>query len=322
MALAVVVLAAGMGTRMKSKIPKMLHEAAGRPLLEHVLRAVQPLNPERVVVVVGHGSSLVKDRMKAYDVTYVIQEQQLGTGHALLQAKDALRDFVGDVLVLNGDGPLIKTETLQDLVATQRGQRGMTLVTCRVADPTGLGRIVRNAGGKVFKIIEEKDASPDEKHISEVNPGLYIFDATVFDKAAGLSSDNAAGEYYITDLPGLYLGAGDDVNTLTVADETEVLGVNDRRHLAHIDKILRNRIRDRWLTAGVTMTSIETTFIDDTVFLGPDVILEPGVILKGETHIGEGAHVGAYAYLEDCTVEAGGRVAPHTVRRGEMLSAG
>ena len=320
MALAVVVLAAGMGTRMKSTTPKMLHEAAGRPLLEHVLRAVQPLNPERVVVVVGHGSSAVKERMKAYDPVFVTQERQLGTGHALLQAKEALQDFVGDVLVLNGDGPLIKTETLQDLVAKQRGGRGMTLVTCRVGDPTGLGRIVRNAGGKVFKIIEEKDATPDEKHISEVNPGLYIFDATVFDKAVGLSSDNAAGEYYITDLPSLYLQAGDDVNTLTVADETEVLGVNDRRHLANIERILRDRVRDRWLTAGVTMTSPETTFIDDTVFLGPDVVLGPGVVLTGETHVGEGARVGAYACLENCTVEAGARVAPHTVRHGETLA--
>ena len=319
MPLAVVVLAAGMGTRMKSKIPKMLHEAAGRPLLEHVLRAVAPLNPERVVVVVGHGSDAVKERVAAYDVTFVTQEKQLGTGHALLQAKEALSDFVGDVLVLNGDGPLIKTDTLQRLVAEQRGRRGMTLVTCKVADPTGLGRILRNAGGKVVNIVEEKDASPDEEHISEVNPGLYIFDATVFGKAARLSNGNAAGEYYITDLPGLYLRAGDDVSTLTVEDESEVLGVNDRRHLAHIDKILRDRIRDRWLTAGVTMTSPETTFIDDTVFLGPDVVLGPGVILKGETHVGEGAQVGAYAYLENCTVEAGARVAPHSVRRGETL---
>ena len=320
MALAVVVLAAGMGTRMKSKLPKMLHEAAGRPLLEHVLRAVQPLNPERTVVVVGHGSEAVKERVSAYDVTFVTQEKQLGTGHALLQAKEALRDFVGDVLVLNGDGPLIKTETLRDLVALQRGRRGMTLVTCKVGDPTGLGRILRNAAGRVFKIVEEKDASPDEKHISEVNPGLYIFDATVFDKASGLLNDNAAGEYYITDLPHLYLSAGDDVNTLSVADETEVLGVNDRRHLAQIDKILRDRIRDRWLDAGVTMTSADMTFIDDAVFVGPDVVLEPGVVLKGGTHIGEGAQIGAYAYLEDCTVEAEARIAPHTVRRGGTLA--
>jgi bifunctional UDP-N-acetylglucosamine pyrophosphorylase / glucosamine-1-phosphate N-acetyltransferase len=314
MSFSVVILAAGMGTRMKSSLPKMLHEAAGRPLTEHVIRAVAPLGPTKTVVVIGHGAEQVKARLSSYDVDFVLQEKQLGTGHALVQTETALKDLQGDVMVLNGDGPLLRTETLGQLVNAQKGQEGMTLITCKVSNPTGLGRILRDATGDISSIIEEKDTTPEQKKITEINPGIYIFDKTVFEKAKQLRNTNKAGEYYITDLPTHYLQAGSKVRSVLVADETEVLGVNDRKHLAQIDKILQDRIREKWLVAGVTMISPESTFIDDTVELARDVVLEPGVILRGKTVVGEGVRIGAYSYLTNVEVEAGSSIPPHTVK--------
>ncbi len=242
MPLAVVVLAAGQGTRMKSDLPKVLHEAAGRPLVEHVLRAVYPLGPERVVVVTGYKAEEVEAKLAGESVQFARQTQQLGTGHALLQTKEVLEDFDGAVMVLNGDGPLLKTETLKRLAQTQGDSgAGMTLVTCEVNDPTGLGRIIRKADGSVAKIVEEKDATEEERHVREINPGIYIFNRDVFSVAAGLSNDNAAGEYYITDLVDLYLRAGHAVQAVKIEDETEILAVNDREQLAAVERILQAR---------------------------------------------------------------------------------
>jgi bifunctional UDP-N-acetylglucosamine pyrophosphorylase / glucosamine-1-phosphate N-acetyltransferase len=315
MSFSVVILAAGMGTRMKSKVPKMLHEAAGRPLTEHVIRAVLPLTPTKIIVVIGHGAEQVKAKLSHYNVEFVLQEKQLGTGHALMQTESALKDLQGDVMVLNGDGPLLRTETLGQLVNAQKDRDGMTLITCNVSNPTGLGRIIRDANGNISSIIEEKDTTPEQKKITEINPGIYIFDSTVFAKGKSLGNNNKAGEYYITDLPTLYLQAGSKVRSVLVADETEVLGVNDRKHLAQIDKILQDRIREKWLVAGVTMISPESTFIDDTVEIARDVVLGPGVILKGKTVIGEDARVGAYSYLTNVKVQAGSSIPPHTVKQ-------
>lgn len=241
---AVVILAAGQGTRMKSPLPKVLHEAAGKPLLEHVLLAVAPLRPERTVVVVGHRAEDVEARFQDYPVTFVRQDFGLGygTGLALEQTKGALSGFAGELLVLNGDGPLVKTATLRALVQAQAGQgEGMTLLTCVMQDPYGLGRIVRAEDGSVARIVEEKDATPAEKALREVNPGLYVFDRHVFEMTARLTNDNASGEYYITDLVDLYLRAGYRVQGVVGDDETEVLGVNDREQLALVARILLAR---------------------------------------------------------------------------------
>lgn len=319
MALAVVILAAGQGTRMKSALPKVLHEAAGRPLLEHVLRAVAPLNPEHTVVVIGHGAEAVRARFSGAPVVFVEQREQLGTGHALLQAGPALAGFDGAVMVLNGDGPLLRTETLAALLEAHQTGTGITLLTCRVSDPRGLGRIVRGEDGSVQRIVEEKDATEAEKQLSEINPGIYLFDSDVFRYAGTLSNDNAAGEYYITDLVALYREAGKRVTAVVVADETEVLGVNDRQHLAQVDRLLRDRIRARWLQAGVTMIAPEQVFIDDTVELSPDVVLYPGVWLRGRTVVGSGVTIGPYAVLTDCEVGPGIAVAPFTAAYGERL---
>jgi len=242
--LGVVILAAGQGTRMRSPLPKVLHEAAGKPLLEHVLLAVGPLKPERTVVIVGHQAEAVEARLGDFPVTFVRQDFSLGygTGLALKQAQEALADFDGDLLVLNGDGPLLKTETLRALVQAQAEQAdGMTLLTCVMNDPHGLGRIVRNSDGGVARIVEEKDAAPEERALREINPGLYVFDRHVFELAAQLGNDNASGEFYITDLIDLYLRAGYRVQAVVGDDETEVLGVNDREQLALVDKLLRER---------------------------------------------------------------------------------
>ena len=316
--LAVVILAAGQGTRMKSALPKPLHEAAGRPLVEHVVRAALPLGPAHIVVVVGHGAALVEARLKAYPLSFATQKEQRGTGHALLEAEGALKSFEGRILVLNGDGPLLRTETLRALIRSSRD--GMALLVCEVADPTGLGRIVRAEDGTVARIAEEKDASPEEKRVREINPGIYLFGPEVFALSRGLSSDNAAGEYYLTELVSLYLAAGRAVRGVRVADETEVLGVNDRRHLAHIDHLLRDRVRERWLLEGVTMIAPEQIFIDDTVSLAPDVTLYPGVWLRGETAVGRGAVIYPHAHLEDCRVAEDAVIPPHTVARGETFS--
>ena len=246
MPLAVVILAAGKGTRMESDLPKVLHQAAGKTLVEHVIRAVVPLEPEHVVVVTGYKAEEVETQLRGETVQFARQTEQLGTGHALLQTQEVLQDFVqnsgGAVMVLNGDGPLLKTETLRTLEQTQQDSgAGMTLITCEVADPRGLGRIIRKADGSVAKIVEEKDATQEERQVHEINPGIYIFNREVFEVAAHLSNDNAAGEYYITDLVDLYLKAGQSVQAVKTEDETEILAVNDQAQLAMVERVLLER---------------------------------------------------------------------------------
>lgn len=317
MPLTVVILAAGRGTRMKSTLPKMLHRAAGRPLLEHVVRAAQALRPERIVIVVGEDEARIRAHFAGQRLDFVRQPEPLGTGHALQQALEVIEADGGDTLVLNGDAPLLTGETLRGLLAGhRRGQGGMTLLTYEVDDPSGLGRIVRGRDDAVLRIVEEKDAGPDERAIREINPGFYLFDDRVFRLAACLTNDNAAGEYLLTDLVALYQREGLSVRAQLGQDEAgRLVGVNTRAQLARAERLLRDRIRRRWLTQGVTMHSPEQTFIDDTVELARDVLLEPGVVLRGATRVGEGATIGAYAYLENTEVPAHAQVPPHAVER-------
>jgi len=313
--LAVVVLAAGEGTRMRSRTHKVLHEVAGKPLLEHILAATRPLAPERTVVVVGYAGDAVRSRFAGRGLTFVTQDftTGYGTGHALNESSKGLDGFAGNVLVLNGDGPLLTSATLEALVDTLGDDDGMALLTCVATDPSGLGRIVRGEDGRLEAIVEEGDATPEQRAIREVNPGVYLFGADVFGRAALLRADNAANEYYITDLPKAYLADGRRVSTL-LADERELLGVNDRAQLAVAERVMRQRLRERWLRAGVTMLDPDTTYIDQDVELSGDVVLEQGVVLRGATHVGEGARVGAYSVLTDAVVAPGEVTAPHTVR--------
>ena len=317
--LGVVVLAAGQGTRMRSELPKVLHEAAGLPLLEHVLRAAAPLNPARSVVVVGHGAERVRDRFRAWDVSFVTQEEQLGTGHAFRQAGPALAGHEGPLLVLNGDGPLLTTDTLRRIVAAPGPGDAMALLACELADPAGYGRILRGEDGAVRGIVEEKDATPEQRRILEVNAGTYLFVDDALGRAERLDNDNAAGEYYLTDLVAMALAEGSGVATASCDDPREAMGVNTRAQLAEAEDVLRQRIRRRWLAEGVTLRDPATAYIDPDVTLSSDVVLDPGVVLRGATHVGEGARIGAYAVLTDCTVAPGAVVPPHRVATGESL---
>jgi bifunctional UDP-N-acetylglucosamine pyrophosphorylase / glucosamine-1-phosphate N-acetyltransferase len=327
-AVAAVVLAAGRGTRMHSALPKVLHEAAGVPLLGHVLAALEAGSPVRRVVVVGHGADAVRERFGRRDdggrpgregVEFALQSEQLGTADALRAAGAVLGAWPGTVLVANGDDVLLRGETVRRLLeAHHRGGAGMSLITTEVDEPTGLGRVVRDAGGGVRAIVEERDADDATRALHEVNPGLYAFDGGVWSLLEQLGRGNAAGEYYLTDMVAAYIDAGLPVRGVeSGSDPAEPIGVNDRAQLAHAERFLRERVRRRWLEAGVTMHDPSTTFVDGSVELAPDVVLEVGVVLRGTTRVGEGARIGAYAVLEDCEVQPGAAVAPHTVERGE-----
>lgn len=319
----VVVLAAGQGTRMRSSLPKVLHEAAGHPLLEHVLRAVEALAPERVLVVVGHEAQAVRERFAGRSVSFVEQTEQKGTGHALLATRSELEGSARNVLVVYGDQPLVDPATLEGLVEEQRRHGGAVMLTYEIDHPFGLGRVVRSPDGAIEKVVEEKDASPEQRMIREVYPGVFLFDEAVFELAADLTDDNAAGEYYLTDMVELYLRSGRGLRAFRGHDSMrELIGVNTRAELARAEALLRRRVRERWLEAGVTMQAPATTYLDDSVELARDVVLEPGVLLRGATRVGEGARVGAYAVLFDCTVEPGASVPPHSVARGKIFGAG
>ncbi|ULH15600.1 bifunctional UDP-N-acetylglucosamine diphosphorylase/glucosamine-1-phosphate N-acetyltransferase GlmU [Deinococcus sp. KNUC1210] len=318
----VVVLAAGAGTRMRSKLPKMLHQVLGRPMVAWSVRAAQQLGARDIVVVTGHGAAQVEAALAPLGVRFARQEQQLGTGHAFLQAAHQLRGGA-DVLLLYGDSPMLPASTLRALLDAHRsGHNALTVLTSELPDATGYGRIIRAPSGEVLKIVEEKAATPQEKLVREFNSGVYVMNAAAPELAERIGNDNAAGEYYITDLLALYRQSGSRVAAFRIADPGEVMGANDRVQLAELENIMRARINEAHMRAGVTIQDPATTLIEDTVTIAPDSLLEPGVILRGETYIGEGVTVGAYSVLSDCVLEDGVTVKPHSVLEGSHVGRG
>lgn len=302
----VIVLAAGEGKRMKSALPKVLHPLLGRTLLGHVLAAAAPLRPDRTLVVVGHGADQVTAHLAeiAPEATPVVQPQQRGTGNAVRVALDAVPEVDGTVVVLNGDVPLLRPETVAALVETHESSgAAATVLTAEVANPTGLGRIVRTPDGMLERIVEERDASPEERQIREINAGIYAFDAAQLRAMLGkLTTDNDQGEEYLTDVFGLLVADGQTIAAHPAADPTETLGCNDRVELAGLRRRLRDRINERWMRAGVTITDPETTWIDVTVTLAQDVVIDPNTQLKGATTVAEGATIGPDTTLIDTAV--------------------
>ncbi len=319
----VVILAAGLGTRMRSKVPKVLHPLLGRPMLRYPVEAARQSGARETVVVVGHGAERVMEALADQGVRFAHQKEPLGTAHALAAAKPALQNFTGALLVTSGDTPLISKRTLHRLKEALGAQgRGMIVLTMKKDDPYGYGRIVRGADGRVARIVEEKDASPEERAITEVNTGVYAFDARVWDLLAKVKNDNRAGEYYLTDLVARYLEAGLPVGALMAEDQEELIGVNTRAQLAEVERVLLDRLRAGWMERGVRMILPETIYLEPEVELAADVVLEPGVMLKGTTKVAEGARIGAYSVVENSVVGAGAEVRPHSVLEGARLEAG
>ncbi|MER7415440.1 bifunctional UDP-N-acetylglucosamine diphosphorylase/glucosamine-1-phosphate N-acetyltransferase GlmU [Micromonospora peucetia] len=302
----VVVLAAGEGKRMKSALPKVLHPLLGRTLVGHVLAAAAPLTADRTVVVVGHGADQVRAHLAeiAPEATPVLQAEQLGTGHAVRIALDAAADATGTVVVINGDVPLLRPETVAALVEAHEGAgAAATVLAAEVPDPTGLGRIVRDADGRLEQIVEERDATGAQRAIREINAGIYAFDAARLRAGLGkLSTDNDQGEEYLTDVFGLLGSAGEPVAVHVAADHVETLGCNDRVELAALRRLLRDRVNEAWMRTGVSLLDPDTTWIDVTVALDRDAVIDQNTQLRGGTVVGTGAVVGPDVTLIDTVV--------------------
>ena len=304
----VVVLAAGKGTRMKSARPKVLHGAAGLPLIDHVLRAASALSPRSTVIIIGHQAEQLKDALQSRTgLSFAVQEPQLGTGHALLQAEPHLKGASGTLVLLSGDVPLLRAASLAALVRTHE-ERGAaaTVLTAVVPSPAGYGRIVRDGAGRIAAIVEHKDASPAEREIGEINSGVYAFDmGPLFAALREIGSSNAQGEYYLPDLVRIYRDRGLTVETVTLEDSREILGVNSRKELAEVAAILRAEKNEALMASGVTIVDPATTYIAPDVTVGADTVIHPGVHLEGRTQIGSGCEIHSGVRIVDSAVDDG-----------------
>ncbi len=302
---AVVVLAAGGGTRMRSALPKALHEIGGRSLIGHVLAAAEPLEATSTSVVVGHGRDQLIPALDQAGVGIVVQTEQRGTGHATRLALEEIGDFEGTVVVLFGDTPLLTAHTLQRLVGEHASNdAAATLLTAYAPDPTGYGRIIRDESGSVRRIVEQRDASETERAVHEINTGVAAYTAAdLRDALKRLSSDNAAGEEYLTDVIGTFVADGRRVGAVQV-EIAETAGVNDRVQLAEAGRLLRDRVLQAWMRSGVTVVDPATTWVDVEVRLEQDVVLDAGVQLHGSTTVGAGARIGPDCTLTDTVVGA------------------
>jgi bifunctional UDP-N-acetylglucosamine pyrophosphorylase/glucosamine-1-phosphate N-acetyltransferase len=299
MALAAVVLAAGKGTRMKSRHPKVLHRLGGRPIVQYVVEAVREAGAQRVIVVTGYGHEAVAAVVGELGAEAVLQEQQLGTAHALLQAERVLAGFRGDVLVVCGDTPLLRGETLSRLVAQHRASgAAVTVLTAILENPRGYGRVVRDAAGRILRIVEQADGSPEELAIREINTGVFCFAADgLFAALREIPSSSQQGEYYLTDILSVYLQNGRSVSSVPVEDPVEAYGINDRRQLAAAEKLIRRAILDYWMNAGVTVIDPDSTYVDREARIGPDTVIHPLTIIEGDSVIGAECVLGPGARL-------------------------
>ncbi len=320
MPLSVVILAAGQGKRMVSDLPKVLQPLAGRPLLAHVIATARALKPAALHIVYGHGGERVRELLAAADLNWVLQAEQKGTGHAVAQAMPAIPDD-HTVLVLYGDVPLIRGETLRELLG-KAGPKSLALVSARLADPSGYGRVVRDAAGRVVRIVEERDANHKEKAIGEINTGLLAAPAGLLRGwLTALKPDNAQSEYYLTDCIGAAVRAGLAVEAVVAESAAEVQGVNDKIQLAEVEAAHRKSRATELMRSGVTIVDPERVDIRGQVSCGRDVVLDINVILEGTVKLGDGVRIGPNCVLRDCEVGAGTVINPNCVLESSVIGA-
>ncbi|HKS82207.1 MAG TPA: bifunctional UDP-N-acetylglucosamine diphosphorylase/glucosamine-1-phosphate N-acetyltransferase GlmU [Candidatus Acidoferrales bacterium] len=319
---AIVILAAGKGTRMRSDLAKVLHRAGGRTLLEHVIRACQPLKPAQLLVVVGHQAEEVGALAESLGAETVLQQPQRGTGHALQVARRAIRKSAKLALVLYGDAPLLRTETLAGLLdAHRRGEAAATILSAELDDPTDYGRILRDSEGRVQAIVEEKSATPEQRAIREINSGIYCFTLEkLWPCLNALRPANVHHELYLTDTIGLLRQQNERVLAQLTHDPQEIFGCNSRAHLADADRILRARKAAELMDAGVTIYLPETVLIDPEVTAGPDTLIEPGVQLLGKTRIGARCVISTGSVLHDARVEDDVTIGAHTLADASRIA--
>ena len=317
--LTAVILAAGKGTRMKSKLPKVLHKVGGHPMLEHVMDAAEAAGCRDNVVVIGHGAELVRELVGSR-ARIALQAEQLGTGHAVLQAADTLQDFTGTVMILCGDTPLLEAAELQKFYEEHvKSGAAATVMSAMMEDPFGYGRILRDANGDVAGIVEQKDATEEQKRIKEINTGNYCVEAPLlFEVLKTLGNNNAQGEYYLTDVLAKLRGMGRKVGGMVTADSEMIMGVNSRRQLAEAESCMRRRILEKLMDEGVTVMDPASTFIEKSVKIAPDTIIYPYTWIQGETVIGEDCEIGPSVRMENVKVADGCRVEFAHVRDCEI----
>jgi len=303
MKISAIILAAGQGTRMRSNLPKVLHPLLGQPMAWHALKTARQVTGSQPVMVIGHGAESVRQTLGEQAASYVVQEPQLGTGHAVMQAEPLLRDAAELVLVTYADMPLVSPETLHQLVAAHQGNDAViSLVTVIAADPRGFGRILRDARGQVQAIVEEAQATPEQLAIQELNASIYCVTAGWLWPALHRIPLSPKGEYYLTDLVGLAVADGLPVQALVAEDPSEMIGVNTRVHLAEAEALLRRRINQQWMLQGVTMINPDATYIEPEVSIGSDTLLWPDTYLRGMTTIGSGCELGPNTIIRDSQV--------------------
>lgn len=334
--LVAVILAAGKGTRMKSKLPKVLHKIGGKPMLQHVLDAADAAGAARKVVVVGHEAELV-EAMVGEQAQMALQAEQLGTGHAVMQTEAVLKDFCGTVMIICGDTPLLEAAELKKFYEGHvASQAAATVLTAFMDDPAGYGRIIRDADGNVLGIVEEKDAVLEQKAIKEINTGIYCVEAPLlFEVLAILTCDNAQGEYYLTDVLAKLNAMGKKVGGVATADSDMIMGINSRRQLAEAENIMRQRILNKLMDDGVTIMDPASTFIEKGVEIGQDTVIYPYTWLEGTTKIGEDCQIGPnvrltnvrigntaelqFVYGHDCEVQDNVVIGPYVHLRPDTV---
>lgn len=297
-----IILAAGQGTRMKSNLPKVLHPLLGKPLVQYALDTAKSVTNQKPIVVIGHGSEQVKETIGAA-AQFVVQEKQLGTGHAVLQVEPLLANFNGLVLVVSADMPLLRKETLSSLIQAQNANSGpMMLLTVKGQEPRGFGRIIRGVDNSVSAIVEEAEATLEELAIQEYNVGAYCFRSDWLWSALKEIQVSPKGEYYLTDIVGIARNQRKTVRAISVSEPSEAMGINTRQHLAEATTLLRKRINEHWMADGVTLIDPANTYIEPDVLIGKDTTIWPNTYLKGRAWIGESCNVGPNSIIQDCVI--------------------